>query len=181
MLRFPGVTAKLRQAMATRTHRIVIAVVGPAACDPETAGIARTVGRGVAERGAVLLCGGRSGVMEEAAAGAREGGGLTVGILPGANARESAPNPYIDVALFTGVGEARNWLNVCASDAVIAIGGGFGTLSEIALAMKAQKPVVLIGSWKFEIDGVVPNVPRASSAVEAVGLAFAAIGETGRR
>jgi hypothetical protein len=119
--------------------------------------------------------------MEAAAAGARDAAGLTVGILPGANARESAPNPNIDIALFTGLGEARNWLNVCASDAIIAIGGGFGTLSEIALALKAQKPVVLVGSWRFEIEGVVPNVPRASSAAEAVGLAFAAVGEVARR
>jgi uncharacterized protein (TIGR00725 family) len=162
--------------MPARTHRIIIGVMGPAACDPQTADIARAVGRGVAERGGVLLCGGRGGVMEAAAQGAQEAAGLTVGILPGANQRESPPNPHIDIALFTGLGEARNWLNVCASDAVIAIGGGFGTLSEIALALKAQKPVVLIGSWRFEIEGVVPNIPRASSANEAVGLAFAAGG-----
>lgn len=162
--------------MPARTHRFVIGVMGPAACDPQTAEISRSIGRGIAERGGVLLCGGRSGVMEAAAAGAREAAGLTIGILPGINARESAPNPYIDIALFTGLGEARNWLNVCASDAIIAIGGGFGTLSEIALALKAQKPVILVGSWRFEIEGVVPNVPRASSASEAVGLAFAAVG-----
>jgi uncharacterized protein (TIGR00725 family) len=175
--------------MPTRTHRIVIGVMGPASCDPQTADIARSVGRGVAERGGVLLCGGRGGVMEAAAGGAREAGGLTIGLLPGVNARESAPNPHLDVALFTGLGEGRNWVNVCASDAIIAIGGGFGTLSEIALALKAQKPVVLVGSWRFEIEGVVPNVPRASSAAEAVGLAFAATGaaagavagESGRR
>ncbi|MBC8134014.1 MAG: TIGR00725 family protein [Deltaproteobacteria bacterium] len=167
--------------MPARTHRIVIGVMGPAACDPQTAEIARAVGRGIAERGGVLLCGGRSGVMEAAAAGAREAAGLTIGILPGMNARESAPNPHIDIALFTGLGEGRNWLNVCASDAVIAIGGGFGTLSEIALALKAQKRVVLVGSWRFEIEGVVPNIPRASSAVEAVGLAFAGVAETANR
>jgi uncharacterized protein (TIGR00725 family) len=162
--------------MPARTHRVIIGVMGPAACDPQTADIARAVGRGVAERGGVLLCGGRGGVMEAAAQGAQEAAGLTVGILPGVNQRDSPPNAHIDIALFTGLGEARNWLNVCASDAVIAIGGGFGTLSEIALALKAQKPVVLIGSWRFEIEGVVPNIPRASSASEAVGLAFAAGG-----
>jgi uncharacterized protein (TIGR00725 family) len=167
--------------MPARTHRIIIGVMGPAACDPQTAELARAVGRGIAERGGVLLCGGRGGVMEAAAAGARDVAGLTIGILPGVNARESPPNPSIDIALFTGLGEARNWLNVCASDAVIAIGGGFGTLSEIALALKAQKPVVLVGSWRFEIEGVVPNVPRASSAAEAVGLALAAVGEAARR
>jgi len=162
--------------MATRTHRIVIGVMGPAACDPATAELAVAVGRGIAERGGVLLCGGRTGVMEAAARGARSAGGLTVGILPGTNAQESQPNAFIDLALFTGLGEARNWVNVCASDAVIAIGGGFGTLSEIALALKAQKPVVLVGSWRFDLEGAGPNVPRASSAQEAVGLAFAALG-----
>src|SRR5216110_2530 len=90
-------------------------------------------GCGVAERGGVLLCGGRGGVMEAAAEGARAAGGLTLGILPGMSAKDSPPNPYIDLAIFTGLGEARNWVNVCASDAIIAIGGGFGTLSEIAL------------------------------------------------
>jgi len=160
--------------MPARTHRIVIGVMGPAACDPDTGVLARAVGRGVAERGGVLLCGGRGGVMEAAAEGARTAGGLTLGILPGISAKDSPPNPHIELAIFTGLGEARNWINVCASDAIIAIGGGFGTLSEIALALKAQKPVVLIGSWRFEIEGVVPGVPRASSAAEAVGLAFAA-------
>ena len=162
--------------MAARTHRIVIGVMGPAACDPATAALALAVGRGVAERGGVLLCGGRTGVMEAAAEGARLAGGLTLGILPGASAHESPPNPFIDVAVFTGLGEGRNSVNVAASDALIAIGGGFGTLSEIALALKAQKPVVLVGSWRFDIDGAGPNVPRASSAQEAVGLAFAALG-----
>jgi uncharacterized protein (TIGR00725 family) len=167
--------------MPSRTHRIVIGVMGPAACDSQTAELARAVGRGIAEHGAVLLCGGRGGVMEAAAQGAHDAGGLTLGVLPGASARETAPNPHIDVALFTGMGESRNWINVCASDAVIAIGGGFGTLSEIAIALKAQRPVVLVGSWRMEIEGVVPNVPRASSAAEAVGLTFASVAEHGRR
>jgi uncharacterized protein (TIGR00725 family) len=121
------------------------------------------------------MTGGRGGVMEAAAQGAREAGGLTVGVLPGATAAESPPNAYVDVALFTGMGEGRNWVNICASDAVIAMGGGFGTLSEIALALKARKPVVLLGSWKLEIDGTIPNLPRAASPDEAVALAFAAI------
>jgi uncharacterized protein (TIGR00725 family) len=167
--------------MPARTHRIIIGVMGPAACDSQTAELARAVGRGIAERGAVVLCGGRGGVMEAAAQGAHDGGGLTMGILPGAGARESPPNPHIDLAVFTGLGEARNWINVCASDAIIAIGGGFGTLSEIAIALKTQKPVVVVGSWRLEIEGVVPNVPRASSAAEAVGLALASVAEHARR
>jgi uncharacterized protein (TIGR00725 family) len=158
--------------MSARTHRIVIGVMGPASCDPELAALARGIGREVARRGAVLLCGGRGGVMEAAAQGAKDEGGLTLGVLPGASAKETPPNPYVDVALFTGLGEGRNWINVCASDAIIAIGGGFGTLSEIALALKAGKPVVLVGSWRFEVDGASPNLPRASDAAAALDLAL---------
>jgi len=161
--------------MPARTHRIVIGVMGPAACDPDTGVLARAVGRGVAERGGVLLCGGRGGVMEAAAEGARTAGGLTLGILPGISAKDSPPNPHIELAIFTGLGEARNWINVCASDALIAVGGGFGTLSEIALALKAGKPMVLVGSWRFEMDGVSPTLPRASDPGAAVDLALGAV------
>lgn len=161
--------------MTGRGFRIVIGVMGPAACDPEMAALARAVGKGIADRDAVLLTGGRGGVMEAACEGARAAGGFTVGVLPGATAAESPPNPHVDLALFTGLGEGRNWVNVCASDAIIAIGGGFGTLSEIALALKARKPVVLVGSWRFEVDGAAPNLPRATDAQEAVNLAFSAV------
>ena len=161
---------------SARTHRLVIGVMGPASCEGELAAVARAIGRGIAARGAVLLCGGRGGVMEAAAEGARAAGGLTIGVLPGANVAESPPNPFVDVALFTGLGEGRNWINVCASDALIALGGGFGTLSEIALALRTRKPVVLVGSWQLEIDGARPNLARASTAEEAVALAFATLG-----
>jgi len=174
-IQIPDRVAVNSDAMPPRTQRPVIGVMGPAACDDEIAELARAVGRGVAERGAVLLTGGRSGVMEAASRGARDAGGLTVGVLPGASDAESPPNPFVEVALYTGLGEARNWVNVCASDAVIAIGGGFGTLSEIALALKARKPVVLLGSWQFDMEGVSPTVPRARDAMHAVELAFAAL------
>jgi uncharacterized protein (TIGR00725 family) len=119
------------------------------------------VGRLVAERGAVLVCGGRGGAMEAACRGAKQAGGLTVGILPGSD--RSDANPYVDVALPTGLGEARNALVVRAADAVIAIGGGYGTLSEIALALKAGKPVIGLDTW--EIDGVAPaDGPEAAVA-----------------
>ena len=149
--------------------------MGPAACDDQIAELARAVGHAIAKRGAVLLTGGRSGVMEAASQGARDAGGLTVGVLPGAGAADSPPNPYVDVALYTGLGEARNWVNVCSSEALIAISGGFGTLSEIALALKARKPLVLLGSWQFEMEGVSPTVPRARDAAHAVELAFASL------
>jgi uncharacterized protein (TIGR00725 family) len=155
-----------------RSHKIVIGVMGAATCDEATASIARRIGAGIAERQAVLLCGGRSGVMEAAALGAREAGGLVIGVLPGTSAAETPPNPYVDVALFTGMGDGRNWINACACDAMIAVGGGFGTLSEIALALKIGRPVVAVNSWRFDLDGVSPAVPRTDDPEEAVRLAM---------
>jgi uncharacterized protein (TIGR00725 family) len=125
-----------------------VAVIGPGD-EPTVA--AADVGRLIAERGAVLVCGGRGGAMEAACRGAKEAGGLTVGILPGSDRSEA--NPFVDVVLPTGLGEARNALVVGAADAVIAIGGGYGTLSEIALALKAGKRVIGLETW--EIEGVV--------------------------
>jgi uncharacterized protein (TIGR00725 family) len=116
----------------------------------------------VAERGAVVVCGGLGGVMEAACRGAKQAQGLTVGILPGLD--RSAANPFVDVALPTGLGEARNALVIRAADAVIAIGGGYGTLSEIALALKAGKRVVGLETW--DIDGVSP-ADRPDAAVAA--------------
>jgi uncharacterized protein (TIGR00725 family) len=110
-----------------------------------------------------LVCGGLGGVMEAACRGAKGAGGTTIGILPGSE--RAAANAFVDVAVPTGLGEARNALVVRAADAVIAVGGGYGTLSEIALALKAGKPVVGLGSW--DIEGVV-SVPGAAAAVETV-------------
>jgi uncharacterized protein (TIGR00725 family) len=118
----------------------LVAVVGGSECTPQEAEWARAVGRLIAERGAVLVCGGLGGVMAAAARGAKEGGGLTVGILPSADPADA--NASIDVALATGMGEMRNALIVRAAQAVIAIGGGWGTLSEIALARRTNTPVV---------------------------------------
>lgn len=156
--------------MAGRGHRRVVGVMGAASCDAEVAALAEGVGRLVAESGLVLLCGGRTGVMEAAARGARAAGGLTIGVLPGRDARESPPNEYVEVAIFTGINDGRNWVNVCSSDAVIAIAGGYGTLSEIALALKLGKPVVLLRSWRFEADPPLPGARRAATAAEAVAM-----------
>ena len=123
---------------------------------------AAEVGRLLAERGAVLVCGGRGGAMEAACRGAKEAGGLTVGILPGSDRSEA--NPFVDVVLPTGLGEARNALVVGAADVVIAVGGGYGTLSEVALALKAGKRVIGLGTW--EIEGVTA-VEGPESAVAA--------------
>jgi len=140
-----------------------VAVVGPGEADGDQTAAAEAVGRGLAETGAVVVCGGLGGVMEAACRGAREGGGTTLGILPGSDRRQA--NPFVDVAVPTGLGEARNALVVRAADALVAVGGAYGTLSEIALALKAGKPVLGLGSW--EIDGVEP-ARDPEHAVEAV-------------
>jgi uncharacterized protein (TIGR00725 family) len=125
--------------------------------------VAEAVGRELARRGAVLVCGGLRGVMEAACRGAKEGGGLTVGILPGSD--RAAANAFVDVAIPSGLGEARNALVVRAADALVAVGGGYGTLSEIALALKAGKRVVGLDSW--DIQGVIAAADPAG-AVAAV-------------
>jgi uncharacterized protein (TIGR00725 family) len=121
------------------------------------------VGRALGERGVALVCGGLGGVMEAACRGAKGAGGATIGILPGSD--RAAANGFVDVAIPTGLGEARNALVVRAADAVIAVGGGYGTLSEIALALKAGKRVVGLDTW--DIDGV-EAVDSPVAAVEAV-------------
>jgi uncharacterized protein (TIGR00725 family) len=137
-------------------------VVGPGDASAEQERLAEEVGRLLGGRGAVVVCGGLGGVMEAACRGARDEGGTTVGILPGLD--RGAANPHVDVALATGLGEARNALVVRAADALIAIGGAYGTLSEIALALKAGKRVIGLGTW--DIEGIEPaDGPEA--AVEA--------------
>ena len=148
-----------------------IAVVGPGEASAEQVAAAEEVGRLLASRGAVLACGGLGGVMEAACRGAKEASGTTVGILPGHD-REAA-NPYVDVAVATGLGEARNALVVRAADALIAVGGGFGTLSEIALALKSGTPVVGIATWELGRGGVTEHpLLEAADAAEAVELAL---------
>lgn len=144
----------------------IIAVVGGSTCSPEQADLAAAAGRLLAERGAVLVCGGLGGVMEAAARGARSAGGLTIGILPGDDAR--AVNAFIDVPLATGMGEMRNALIVRVAHAVIAIGGGWGTLSEIALAQRIGTPVV--GLHDAFATGV--EIPRVTTPEEAVTWAL---------
>jgi uncharacterized protein (TIGR00725 family) len=141
-----------------------VAVVGPGDASASEQEQAEAVGRGLGARGAVVVCGGLGGAMEAACRGAKGAGGITVGILPGLDRTEA--NPWVDVALPTGLGEARNALVVRAADSLIAVAGGYGTLSEIALALKGGKPVTGLGSW--EIDGVQP----AADAEQAVETAL---------
>lgn len=154
-----------------------LAVVGSASCDDRIAALAEEVGREIAQRGAVLICGGRGGVMEAACRGARSAGGTTVGILPGTN--RSQANPYVDVPVVTGLGEARNALVVRSADAVIAVSGGYGTLSEIALALKIGRPVVGLETWDLHGPGPAGrglDVVTAGSPAEAVETAIALSG-----
>jgi uncharacterized protein (TIGR00725 family) len=139
-----------------------VAVIGAGDAAPEQVEAALMVGRLLAERNAIVVCGGLGGVMEAACQGAKAAGGTTVGILPGLD--RAAANRYVDVAVPTGLGEARNALVVRAADSLIAVGGGYGTLSEIALALKTGKRVVGIASW--DLDHVVA-VASPGEAVEA--------------
>ena len=155
---------------------IYIAVIGPSRATPDIAEAAFRVGALIARGGAILVCGGGGGAMEAACRGARSAGGTTVGILPGPT-REDA-NPFVDVAIPTGMGEARNALVVRAADAVIAIGGGVGTLSEIGLALKMGRPVVGLGTWDLAPpagDAFGIAIERVESAEAAARVALAAV------
>jgi uncharacterized protein (TIGR00725 family) len=149
-----------------------VAVCGSGGAPPADLEAAEAVGRELGGRGAVVVCGGLGGAMEAACRGAKEAGGTTVGILPGLDRADA--NPYVDVAIATGLGEARNALVVRAADALIAVGGEWGTLSEIALALRAGKRVVGLGSWELSKGGrpVEGGIVAAASPAEAVELAL---------
>jgi len=129
-----------------------IAVIGSGDCSPQEARLAEDTGREIAQHGAVLVCGGLGGVMAAACRGATLAGGLTIGILPG-DSRRSA-NPYVQIPIVTNLGEARNVIVVKTAQAVIAIGGGYGTLSEIGHALKNNIPVVGLNTWQLFRDGI---------------------------
>ena len=149
----------------------LISVIGGSECSADERAWAQEVGRLLAQAGVGVVCGGRGGVMEAVCRGAREAGGLTIGILPGESAAEG--NGQLSIVLPTGLGEARNVIVVRAGEAVIAIGGGLGTLSEIAHALRLGKPVVALGSWQaVSPEGVSLPVCQATSAQEAVALAL---------
>ncbi len=152
-----------------------IGVLGSSSCSPHFIQLAAEVGRRIGTAGAILVCGGRGGVMEAAARGAKEAGGITIGILPGES--DSEANPYIDIPIVTGMGQARNVTNVLTSQAVIAVAGAYGTLSEIALARVAGIPVIGLETWSpTDPEGrIAPGMTIATSPEEAVRLALAAI------
>jgi uncharacterized protein (TIGR00725 family) len=154
--------------------QVHVGVIGAGSAGPAIASVAEEVGRLLATRGALVVCGGLGGVMEAACRGAKSAGGVTVGILPGLDRRDA--NAWVDVAIATGLGEARNALVVRAADVLIAVGGEFGTLSEIALALKTDKPVVGIDTWELSRRGeVATQIVRATTPAEAVDRALALV------
>lgn len=156
--------------MTSRPTTPYIAVVGAGEFEERICSIAEEVGRELAERGCILVCGGLGGVMEAACRGAKSAGGTTVAILPGE--RRADANEYVDIAIPTGMGEMRNALLVRSVDAVIAVGGEFGTLSEIAFALKTGTTVVGLDTWHLRKGSADVNaILRADSPAEAVAKA----------
>jgi uncharacterized protein (TIGR00725 family) len=161
---------------------MIIAVIGGEEASPEVARLAEEVGRELARRGCTIVCGGGAGVMEAACRGARAEGGHTIGILPGHNAAESPPNDYVEFPIFTGLGYARNSMVVLSAQAVIAIDGAYGTLSEIAYALIHEVPIIGLDTWHFSYPGHdAERMPRAKDAADAAQKAIAAAEKRSRR
>ena len=151
-----------------------ISVIGSAAAEDEILAHAEGVGRGIAGAGAVLVCGGGGGVMEAASRGASEAGGVVIGILPDSSPADG--NRHLTHAIATGIGHARNLAVVASGDAVIAIGGEWGTLSEIALARRLERPVIGLDTWTLRHRaGTDLGIAEASSAEDAVNAALSSI------
>jgi 2'-5' RNA ligase len=166
----PGQYASLRD-------RPFVAVIGSSVCGAGIAAQAEEVGRRLAEAGAVLVCGGMGGVMEAACRGVKSAGGLTVGILPGED--RNGGNPYVDVPIVTGMGSGRNIIVVSSAQAVIAVAGAYGTLSEIALARMRGLPVVGLGTWQLARDSrITDDVPVVDTPAEAVARVLELIRKT---
>ena len=148
-----------------------IAIIGGSECSPQEAKLAEEVGRELARQGAILVCGGLGGIMEAACKGANSGGGVTIGILPGGNRK--AANPYVQIPIVTNLGEARNVVVVKSAQAVIAIGGGYGTLSEIGHALRNGIPVIGLNTWSLSRNGQSDSsIIIAHSPDEAVSKAL---------
>jgi len=159
----------------TENKKRFIAVIGGRQCSKEEARLAEEVGREIARRGAVLVCGGLGGVMEAACKGAQSQGGMTIGILPG-EIRQAA-NPYVQIPIVTGIGHARNVAVVKSSQAVIAIGGSYGTLSEISHALQSGIPVIGLNTWSLSKNNQTDNsIILAENSIEAVNKAISLAG-----
>jgi len=149
----------------------IIAVIGGGQPSPQEAQLAEEVGRELAKQGVILVCGGLSGVMESACKGAQSEGGMTIGILPGES--RQAANPYVQIPIVTGIGYARNVAVVKSAQAVIAIGGSYGTLSEIGHALQSGIPVIGLNTWSLSRNGQQDNsIILAQNPTEAVNKAL---------
>jgi uncharacterized protein (TIGR00725 family) len=144
---------------------MIISVIGAGTCNNEIYSIAEEIGKLIAQKGAILVTGGLGGVMEAASKGALDAGGTTVGILPGFSKEDA--NKYVSIPITTGLSHARNIIIARSADVVIAVSGEYGTLSEIAVALKLGKPVIGVKTWE-NIDGLI----EADSSQEAVNKAF---------
>jgi uncharacterized protein (TIGR00725 family) len=148
-----------------------IAVIGNSKASAQEIKLAEEIGREIAQNGAVLVCGGLDGVMEAACRGATTEGGLTVGILPGTSRNDA--NEYVQIPVVTGIGYARNMIVVKSAQAVIAIGGSYGTLTEIGFALKNGIPVIGLNTWELSQKGKSDNsIMRAENAADAVNKAL---------
>jgi uncharacterized protein (TIGR00725 family) len=153
------------------TKHKFIAIIGSRKCSTEEAKLAEEVGRELARKGATLVCGGLGGVMEAACQGANSEGGTTIGILPGED--RQAANPYVQIPIVTGMGYARNIAVVKSAQVIIAIGGNYGTLSEISHALQSGIPVIGLNTWSLARNGQPDNsIIPVESAVEAVSKAI---------
>ena len=159
-----------------KDKNVFIGVIGGGDVTPQIAGLAEEVGREIARKGAILVCGGLGGVMEAACRGASSEGGLTVGILPGDN--RQAANPYVKIPIVTGIGYARNAAVVKSSQVIIAVDGSYGTLSEIGFALQSGIPVIGLKTWAISIDDKADkSIIPAENAADAVNKAMALIGD----
>ena len=161
------------------SRKLQVAVIGKGTANEVLEPLAETVGRRLAEARAIVVCGGLGGVMEAAARGAHGVDGAVIGILPGEDPGEA--NPHVTHVVATGIGHARNLAVVASADAVIAIGGEWGTLAETAFARRLGRPVVALRSWQVSGEGTMagaPGIEVASSATEAAELALALAGNS---
>lgn len=151
-----------------------IAVIGSSQCSSEEVELAEEVGRELAKHGVILICGGLGGIMEAACRGASSQGGITIGILPG-DIRQAA-NPYVQIPIVTNLGEARNIIVIKSAQAVIAIGGSYGTLSEIGHALRSGIPVIGLNTWSLSRNGQLDSsIILAQNPTEAVKKALGLI------
>jgi len=149
-----------------RKQKITISVIGGSSVSSKIEDLAESVGKMIADLGCIMVCGGLGGAMEAAAKGAQKAGGLTIGILPGKDKRDA--NSYIDIALPTSIGYARNTIVSCSADIIIALPGSFGTNSEICYGLVYSRPVIDLGNWN--IEGMIPakNVAEAEEKIKKI-------------